>query len=50
MVAPPDDYEGELVRVTEQHGVLLEGEGNQLLHQQVEKERAEDAALGRPVL
>ena len=34
----------------EQHRALQEGEGHQLLHQQVEYERAEDSALRRPVL
>lgn len=40
----------KVVRVAKQHCVLLEGEGNQLLHQRVEKEPAEDVTLGRPVL
>ena len=46
VVAPPGDYEGEVVRVGEQHDALQEGEDNQLLHQQVKDIRAEDATHG----
>ena len=41
---------GEVVGVAQQGGVLEEGQGHELLHQEVEKKGAEDATLRRPVL
>ncbi|MPC26057.1 hypothetical protein E2C01_019188 [Portunus trituberculatus] len=47
-LAPASDDKGKVVSVAQQGGVLGEGQGNELLHQQVEE--AEDAALECPIL
>ncbi|MPC48850.1 hypothetical protein E2C01_042635 [Portunus trituberculatus] len=49
LVAHLSDHKGEVISIAQQDGVV-EGQSHQLLHQHVEEEGTEDAALGRPIL